>query len=395
MRYKDLTNIKNPLLLLSMIVFCLTACSKDEPANSSALEEYENVYAECSKKLKDIKNKYKNTKFTSTEKKQPVSQINYLDNDDDDFFEIVTLDAWGVDQQEQDAKGDTAIHDVEEGGEKYDTIVAKQDVSENIDSNDAKTLDTKDEQTTEDKAIDAASEEINNHDSENTTQDTLPNGKQNEQGVVHKEPTSDTQSVSVGATQNNGMAFDMHGISVSMISDKDIVFGDRNADVVVIEYSSYSCPHCGYFHEKFFHKIDYDFIKTNKIAYVVREFISNRQDMDSAALARCGYKIYGTELYRTLRNILFEKQDNWAFNRNFSEVLTNIGQIAGINPDEYAKCVNDEDLQNFLLQHSKEVFKTPGFHGTPFFIINGEPLGKGFNVLYDTIQGLLKGKKAK
>ena len=44
-------------------------------------------------------------------------------------------------------------------------------------------------------------------------------------------------------------------INVSSIIVEDIVLGDPNAPVTIIEYASFTCPHCKNFHEGTFKKL--------------------------------------------------------------------------------------------------------------------------------------------
>ncbi len=148
----------------------------------------------------------------------------------------------------------------------------------------------------------------------------------------------------------------------------DLVLGDKNAKVRVMEYFSLTCPHCAYFNREIFPELKKLFIDNNKIAYVKREFISTKQDLDAAVLARCGGDMKRIAFY----DVLLKQQDSWAFNRNYNEVLTNIGQIGGISPEQYKKCLADNDLGTALMNNTKLIARTPGFIGTPVFVINNK-----------------------
>ena len=54
----------------------------------------------------------------------------------------------------------------------------------------------------------------------------------------------------------------------------DIVFGNKEAKVVVVEYFSPTCPHCVTYHKKIYPSIKSKFVDTGRIAYVIREFLS-------------------------------------------------------------------------------------------------------------------------
>ena len=152
------------------------------------------------------------------------------------------------------------------------------------------------------------------------------------------------------------------------INKNDYVQGNAQAKVVVVEYFSPTCPHCAYYHQKIFPEIKKKYIDTNKIAYVTREFIGNKQDLDAALLARCP----GTadDFFKFI-NVLLDRQDSWITNNKYRDVLTNIGQLGGVSPESYAKCLNDDALGAILIANTQSIAKFPKFVGTPAFFING------------------------
>ena len=149
----------------------------------------------------------------------------------------------------------------------------------------------------------------------------------------------------------------------------DMIIGDNTkAPVVFVEYFSPTCPHCAYYKKEVLPKIKEKYIDTNKIIYVVREFIGNKQDFDAAILARCANN---KESFFKFVNVLLEQQDSWSVNRNYREILTSIGQLGGVSPERYKECLNDEKLADILIGNTKLAATSPKFIGTPAFFING------------------------
>jgi hypothetical protein len=68
----------------------------------------------------------------------------------------------------------------------------------------------------------------------------------------------------------------------------------------------------------------------------LREFITNKQDLDAALLGRC-YSNKSDPL--KLMNLLYIQQENWAFNKNYKEILSNIGGLAGVSVEQYNICL--------------------------------------------------------
>jgi protein-disulfide isomerase len=152
------------------------------------------------------------------------------------------------------------------------------------------------------------------------------------------------------------------------IKQTDMVFGDKSSKVVIIEYFSLTCPHCAYFHQKIFPSIKKKYIDTNKIAYVIREFVGNKQDLDGSILARCdGSK----DKFMQFVSVLLEKQDTWAFNKQYRDHLIKMGELGGIPKDKFNSCLEADTIPTLLIENAKEISKLPKFIGTPTFFING------------------------
>ena len=153
------------------------------------------------------------------------------------------------------------------------------------------------------------------------------------------------------------------------IHEHDLVLGNRDSKVLVIEYSALTCPHCAYYHKEVYPELKKKYIDTGKIAYVVREFVSNKQDLDGAILSRC---LADPKDPVKLLSILYAKQDSWAFNKNYKELLENIGQLAGISKEKYAECLARNDWVQMLANNSRSMTFYKEFVGTPAFVVNGK-----------------------
>lgn len=157
----------------------------------------------------------------------------------------------------------------------------------------------------------------------------------------------------------------------------DIVLGNNDSKLVLVEYFSPTCPHCVNYHKRIFPEIKKKFIDTGRIQYIIREFIGNKQDLDATVLARCSDD---QDIYFKFIDIILEQQDNWAYNKNYREILTNIGVMGGVSAEQYAMCLNDESKIKALIENTKLVAKEPRFIGTPTFFINGKQFTKPYTV---------------
>lgn len=149
---------------------------------------------------------------------------------------------------------------------------------------------------------------------------------------------------------------------------EDIVMGKEDAPVLMVEYASLSCPHCAHFHNKIFPSIKEKYIDTGKVKFVFRAFPLNPPALHGTVLAYCAGD---TRFYNFLK-VLFDTQDSWAFNKNYLEMLTNIGKLGGIKSEAFDKCLEDKDLEFRILTIKQYAVNTLKIRATPTLYVNGE-----------------------
>jgi len=148
----------------------------------------------------------------------------------------------------------------------------------------------------------------------------------------------------------------------------DMVLGDPESKIVLVEYFSPTCPHCALYHKMTFPEISKKYIETKKIAYVIRDFVGNKQDLDAAILARCNGSL---DSYLKFVSVILQQQSNWATTNKYREILTNIGSLGGVSAENYANCLNDQEKAKILVENTALASKSRGFVGTPAFFFNG------------------------
>lgn len=177
---------------------------------------------------------------------------------------------------------------------------------------------------------------------------------------------------------------------ILQLSKSDLTIGDKNAPVIFIEYASLSCPHCASFYREAFVKIKEKYIDSKKVLFVFRDFPLNEPALLGATYAKCVAKEFGSEKYFETIKALFKTQDSWAFDGNFIGRLESIASLEGMNGEEFAKCINDKEIQDPILQHRLEVTKKLQITSVPSFFVNGE-LSAGY-VDYVTLERLIEKK---
>ena len=174
------------------------------------------------------------------------------------------------------------------------------------------------------------------------------------------------------------------------VSLPDMVLGPKDAAVTITEYASMTCPHCARFAEDVFPKIKTEYIDTNKVRYVFREFPLDIKAAAGAMLARCIAKDDAGKYFAVI-NTLFKSQDTWT-GSNTTESLKLIGKQTGLTGDEVESCLKDQELLDKIAADQKYANEVLKVNSTPTFFINGE-IVKGeisFEELKKKIDPLLK-----
>lgn len=150
----------------------------------------------------------------------------------------------------------------------------------------------------------------------------------------------------------------------------DLVYGDPNAPVTIIEYASLTCPHCARFALETFPKLKEQFLDTGKAKLVYRNFIMNRVDIAASAAARCG----NDETTKKLMKVFFARQYDWARSESPLDELASLARRAGISRTQFDRCVSNEDMLKHLMQMTMDGQKEYDINSTPSFIVNGKQL---------------------
>lgn len=174
----------------------------------------------------------------------------------------------------------------------------------------------------------------------------------------------------------------------------DIILGDKNAKVTIIEYASMTCSHCAAFHNGTFPELKEKYIDTGKVKFIFRDFPLDEQALRAAMMARCAAK-GGDENFMKFVKAIFSSQSNWAGKKNYLEILSNIGKLGGFKTEEFESCIADKKIEEEIMSGRFDAAKKLDVRSTPTFFVNKEILrgGHDINYLSGVIDGLLDGKK--
>ena len=167
----------------------------------------------------------------------------------------------------------------------------------------------------------------------------------------------------------------------------EMVLGAEDAPIAIIEYASFTCPHCASFHGDQFKKLKTDFIDTGKVRFTYRDVYFDRVGLWAAMLARCE-----PDRFFGVSELIYSKQDEWMDSRDPVELAANLrklGKIAGLEEDRIKACMEDADKAKMLVDWFQANMEVDKIEGTPTLIIDGE---KHSNMSYADLKALLDQK---
>ena len=168
---------------------------------------------------------------------------------------------------------------------------------------------------------------------------------------------------------------DVSGVEVSFVSG-DVIMGDENAPLEIIEYASTTCGHCRNFHKTHLARIKEEFIDTGKAKLIFRDLPTAPAPVSAAsgALARCA----GEEKYYDVLDDIFTHQyellQATRTQGGAMKELIAIGGRHGLNEQQVRACVQSPDVLAEI-NRTADLANADGVTSTPQLIVNGENAG--------------------
>ncbi|WP_322962902.1 thioredoxin domain-containing protein [Sphingomonas fuzhouensis] len=167
------------------------------------------------------------------------------------------------------------------------------------------------------------------------------------------------------------------------------VIGNPAARVKLVEYVSYTCPHCADFTTQSAPVLKDQMVRSGSTSIEIRHYIRDRLDLAAALIARCG----GAATFARLNDTIFAQQRDWLkrgmeFDQaNAQRIgayppaaqmraeadgsgLTTIGKSAGLTEAQITACLSDRVATDRIIAMTTAAPDT--IEGTPGFFINGK-----------------------
>lgn len=170
----------------------------------------------------------------------------------------------------------------------------------------------------------------------------------------------------------------------------DIPMGSPDAKVTIIEYGSFTCPHCADFHKTVFGQIRKDYIDTGKVRFIFREVYFDKFGLWAGMMAQCG----GAPRYYGIVDMIYDEQRDWfgdGADQTIADNLRKIGLKAGLSQEQLDACLNDQKKAQAMVATYQKHATDDAIDATPSFIINGQ---KYSNMSYDDFRKIIDAKLA-
>ena len=166
--------------------------------------------------------------------------------------------------------------------------------------------------------------------------------------------------------------------SISSLSAETnrIVAGNNNAKITIITYASLTCSHCANFHKEVYPKLKKDYIDTGLAKIEFRHFPLDVAAFNASKIAQCKQD-QSLEILESL----YSNQQAWVKGSTIEEVNDNLKKFLkkeGFDID-FEKCINNKEIEDFVLNDRIEGTKNFKVNSTPTIIINNKKFEKSLD----------------
>jgi protein-disulfide isomerase len=171
----------------------------------------------------------------------------------------------------------------------------------------------------------------------------------------------------------------------------DVILGNEQAKVTLIEYASYTCPHCANFHDTVFGQLKANYIDTGLVKFIHREVYFDRFGLMAAMVANCD----GPAKYYPVTDVIYETQRDWIGDGADATVAANlikIGLRAGMTQEALNVCLTDNARAEQMVATFQTRATNDDVNATPTLFVNGV---KYSNMGYDALKVILDAELAK
>ena len=183
--------------------------------------------------------------------------------------------------------------------------------------------------------------------------------------------------------QTDDTTFDASGIV-------EMSLGSADAKVTIIEYASFTCPHCANFHKGPFKQLKAEYLDNDKVHFIYRDVFFDQLGLWASMVARCG----GRARFFGISDMMYNQQSDWIGSGDPVEVARNlrrIGKVAGLSEDQLNACLADDEKAKALVAWYQYNSEMHDVNSTPTLVINNRKYG---NMNYADLKEIIEEKLA-
>ena len=157
---------------------------------------------------------------------------------------------------------------------------------------------------------------------------------------------------------------------------KRIISGNENARIKIIAYESLTCSHCADFHIDVYPQLKKEYIDTGLAKIEFRHFPLDMAAFNASKIVQCK-----SDQSLEILESLYSNQQAWVKGNTVEEINNNLKKFIekeGFKID-FEKCVNNKEIEDFVLNDRIEGTKNFKVNATPTIIINNKKFEKSLN----------------
>ena len=157
---------------------------------------------------------------------------------------------------------------------------------------------------------------------------------------------------------------------------KTILEGNIDAKIKLIVYESLTCSHCANFHIDVYPQLKKEYLDTGLAKIEFRHFPLDMAALNASKIAQCE-----SDQSLEILESLYSNQQAWVKGNTVEEINNNLKifiEQEGFKVD-FKKCVNNKEIEDFILNDRIEGTKKFKVNATPTIIINGKKFEKSLN----------------
>ena len=157
---------------------------------------------------------------------------------------------------------------------------------------------------------------------------------------------------------------------------KRIIVGNKDAKITIIAFESLTCSHCANFHKNVYPELKKEYLDTGLAKIEFRHFPLDIAALNASKVAQC--KNDGNA---DILESLYANQQKWVKGSSIEEANKNL-QIFLKNEGfsiDFESCVNNKNIEDFVLNDRIDGSKNFKVNSTPTIIINNKKFEKKLN----------------